>query len=532
MFSFFWELFDTSDFPARWHCGNWSEGLGWLHILSDCAIFGAYFAIPVVLGFFVMRRRDVPFTGIFWLFAAFILSCGIGHAVEASLFWHPWYRFSGLVKLATALVSWATVIALIPMLPKALALPGLAKVNEQLAHEIAERKRSEEERRVLEAQFQHSQKLESLGVMAGGIAHDFNNMLASILGYADLARRDLPAGSPCGHHLAEVIHGTRRAAELTNQMLAFSGKGRFVVEPMNLAALVADMSRLLQVSISKNSTLQISSAADLPAVDADAPQLRQIIMNLIINASEAIGEKNGVIRVRTDARHCDLAFLRQTFLGEQLPEGRYVFLEVADTGCGMSEETRARIFDPFFSTKFTGRGLGLAAVLGIVRGHRGAIEVLSAPGKGTTFRVLFPASRLPVKSGEPPKADDEGWTTNGTVLVVDDEETVRKMAARMMKTMGFTVLTAADGREGVEVFSREADRINLVLLDMTMPQMNGEEALREMRRLRSDMKAILSSGYDEETATASMADRGVAAFIQKPYSYDALESLTRKVLQG
>lgn len=529
--SFFQNLFDVSDFPPRWVCGNWSSSLGWLHIISDFAIFGAYFAIPLVLAYFVLRRKDVPFHGIFWLFILFILSCGIGHAIEATLFWQPWYRLSGTVKAITAVVSWATVFAMIPMLPKALALPGLARINEQLAREVNDRKHAEEERRKLEAQMRQTQKLESLGVLAGGIAHDFNNLLTSILGYADLASLELPPGSSARRHVDEVVNGARRAAELTNQMLAFSGKGRFVIEPLNLSEVVESMVRLLQVSISKKCALQINLAPNLPSVETDGAQIRQVIMNLIINASEAIGGNNGTIGINTGVMHCDKLYLSESYLDDDLPEGKYVYLEVTDTGHGMSPETIARIFDPFFTTKFTGRGLGLAAVLGIVRGNRGAIKVYSELGRGTLFKVLLPASDLPPVTIKSNDEHPREWITKGTALVVDDEDSVLALASRMMSTMGLSVLTATDGQSAVEVFRRESHRINLILLDMTMPNMNGEETFREIRNIRKDIKIILTSGYNEQTATSHFVGKGLAGFIQKPYSFEELSSLVRSVMK-
>ncbi len=397
--------------------------------------------------------------------------------------------------------------------------------------DITERKAAEAEKRKLAEQLQHTQKLESLGVLAGGIAHDFNNLLTSILGYSDLALLELPSSSPARSHIGEAINGAHRAAELTKQMLAYSGKGRFVVEPVNLSTLTEDMTRLLQISISKKSVMTFSLMPDVPAIEADTVQMRQIVMNLIINASEAIGDRSGVIAVTSGVMHCDRTHLSETCLDDDLPEGLYVYLEVADNGCGMSEETRARIFDPFFTTKFTGRGLGLSAVLGIVRGHRGALKIYSELGKGTTFKVLFPATTMSADlPGQRVPGPGPKWRGSGTVLIVDDEEGVRGLARHMMETMGFTVLTASDGREGVEVFRREAERIRVVLLDMTMPHMDGEEVYRETRRIRADVRAILSSGYNEQTATSRFAGKGLAGFIQKPYSYAELVEVVRRVL--
>jgi signal transduction histidine kinase/CheY-like chemotaxis protein len=524
-------LFDTRDFPARWYCGNWSSLHGWVHILGDSAISGAYFAIPCVLVYFVLRRRDVPFPPVFWLFAAFILSCGIGHLVEATLFWQPWYRLSATAKVITAVVSWATVFALIPLVPRALALPGLAIVNEQLRQEIARRERAEEERLQIERQMQQSQKLESLGILAGGIAHDFNNLLTAILGYADLARRSLPENAPAGPMLEEVISGSRRAAELTNQMLAYSGKGQFVVQPINLNELVGGMTRLLHVSISKKCRLTFVGDPKPPMVEADPAQLQQVVLNLIVNASEAIGDQEGEIRVSTGRQFCDRTVLAQSFLDENLPEGEYACLEVSDTGCGMSDETKARIFDPFFSTKFTGRGLGLAAVLGIIRGHRGAIIVESAVGRGSRFRVLLPL----LKDGQAAQAAqqsprNERWTGSGTVLLFEDEDPVRELAAFMLRRCGFEVLATADPRAGLAEFQRQPDRFTLVLLDMTMPHLSGVEVLRNIRRIKPSAIVVLSSGYDESQLLSQLEPREVDAFLHKPYTYQELQQAVRQAL--
>lgn len=396
--------------------------------------------------------------------------------------------------------------------------------------DVTEKQRLAEERQRLEAQLQHTQKLESLGILAGGIAHDFNNLLTSILGYADLAQQELPRGSAARDHITSAVDGARRAAELTNQMLAYSGKGRFVVEALDLSQIVEDLTRLLQITISKKCVMKFNLMANLPSVEADAAQLRQIIMNLIINASEAIGDRSGVIAVTTGIMNCDRSYLAETYLDDNLTPGQYVFLEVADTGCGMSEELRSRIFDPFFTTKFTGRGLGLSAVLGIVRGHRGAIKCYSEVDRGTTFKVLFPAVDHPAHSAAAAPPAGDAWKGTGTVLVVDDEESIRTLAQRMLETMGFEVLTAKDGVEGVEIFRRDGDRIRFVLLDMTMPRLDGEETFREMRRIRPDVRAILSSGYNEQTATSRFAGKGLAAFVQKPYGFVDLRNLVRRVL--
>ncbi len=401
-----------------------------------------------------------------------------------------------------------------------------------VGQDITERIQAEEKRLELERQVQHAQKVNSLGVLAGGIAHDFNNLLTSILGYSDLVQLALPADSPAHSYIDKVIKGARRAAALTQQMLTYSGKGKVVVEVLDVSNVVEDMSRLLEVSISKKCELKYQFLEGLPSIEADVSQMRQVIMNLIINASEAIGDRSGVINVSTGVMYCDNTYLSGTYHYEKLSEGQYVYLEVSDNGCGMSEETRAKVFDPFFTTKFAGHGLGLSALLGIVRSHSGAVKVDSEPGRGTTFKVLFPASNKPAIPRDVPGVRLPHWCGRGFALIVDDEESVRGLARVMLEEMGFSVLTASDGREGVEVFRREAERISVVLLDMTMPRMDGEEAFREMRRIRNNVPTILSSGYNEKAAAVRFAGKGLAGFIQKPYGYKDLLVIVRKVLEG
>jgi two-component system, cell cycle sensor histidine kinase and response regulator CckA len=295
---------------------------------------------------------------------------------------------------------------------------------------------------------------------------------------------------------------------------------------------VRDTTRLLQVSISKRCALELDLPEGLPAVEADSTQVRQVLMNLVINASEALGDADGRITVRTGAGHFDRATLAEAGFDPGLPDGSYVWLEVGDSGIGMPAHVRTRIFEPFFTTKFTGRGLGLSAVLGIMRGHRGSISCASEPGKGTTFKALFPASSRPASGREPQASVDRAWRGSGTVLVVDDEESVRRMVRRLLEGLSFRVLLAKDGREGVDVFRSEGSTIDLVLLDMTMPHLDGPGALREMRRIRTDIKVILSSGYNEETAVANVEGDAPNAFIKKPYRLDEFVAVLREVIEG
>jgi len=396
--------------------------------------------------------------------------------------------------------------------------------------DVTERKRVEEERRRLEAQIQQAQKLESLGILAGGIAHDFNNLLVGILGNADLALDQLSPAAPAHRCIKDIETAAKRAAELTRQMLAYSGKSEFVIEPLDLNEVVAEMTRLLEVSISKKVILKYNYADNLPLIEADATRIRQLIMNLITNASEAIGDRSGAISISTGAIDCDRACLSETYLPEELPEGLYVYLEVADTGCGMDEETSKRMFDPFFTTKSTGRGLGLSALLGTIRGHQGALKVNSQPGRGTTFKVLFPALDRPPAPRPTEVVEARGWRGGETILLVDDEETVCTVGKRMLERAGLTVLTAPDGPQAVELFRQHADNIACVVLDLTMPQMDGEETLHELRRIRNDVRVIMSSGYNEQEVAQRFAGQGLAGFIQKPYRRADLLGKLQEVL--
>jgi len=405
--------------------------------------------------------------------------------------------------------------------------------------DITERKRAEEEKLLLERQLQHTQKLESLGVMAGGIAHDFNNILMIILGNADLALNELSPMSLARGSIREIEKASKRAAELVKQMLAYSGKGQFVIEPIDAGKLFEEMAHLLKVSISKKAVLRYNFAENLPSFDGDVAQISQIIMNLITNASESIGDRSGVIALSTGAMNCDRAYLNsvsetlRASLGDPLPEGFYVYFEVADTGCGMDKETIENIFDPFFTTKFTGRGLGMSAVLGIVRAHKGAIKIHSEVGKGTTFKVLFPTNKLPDNSFASRRKDDaevKDWRGRGTVLIADDEEMICKVGKQMLERLGFSVLTASDGHEALKMFRQHACDIACVLLDMTMPHMNGEETFREMRRIHPDVTVILCSGYNEQEVTQRFAGKGLAGFIQKPYTMATLKEKLMEIL--
>lgn len=398
--------------------------------------------------------------------------------------------------------------------------------------DISESKRAQDELRYLEQKMQQTQKLESLGVMAGGIAHDFNNLLFAILGNADFALMEMPSGAVGRDNLQEIQAAAKRAAGLTNQMLAYSGKGALAIDEMDLSELVREMASLLKISHTKKTMVKYRLEENLSAIEGDASQLRQVVMNLITNASEAVGDESGIITVETGVIEATPEFLATTYAHDELPGGRYVYLKVADTGRGMDEATQVRIFEPFFTTKFTGRGLGMAAVLGIVRAHRGAIDIQSEVDQGTTIKVLFPALDEPVRRSVKEESPEEGWTVHGTVLVVDDEPQVRNLLKIVLEHKGFTVLTAEDGLQATKVFRDYKDDIVCVLLDLTMPNMGGEETFVELHQIRADVPVLLLSGYSEIEIKERFENLGFAGFLKKPVGSREILEKVRAVLKS
>ena len=402
-----------------------------------------------------------------------------------------------------------------------------------VVRDVTEQRHAEDERRRLEDWIRQAQKLESLGLMAGGIAHDFNNLLTPILGEASLALMDLPPDSRARARLERIQKTAQRAATLTHQLLDYAGRGAFSTETLDLSRLVGELGELLETTVARKAELHRRLPPGLPAIAADAGQLSQVVMNLITNAAEAISAGRGRIDVCTGSVSATRAELDAMLLGEELPEGLYVHVEVTDTGCGMTAETRARIFDPFFTTKFTGRGLGLAAVLGIVRAHRGAIEIESAPGRGTRFRVLFPArpqaecAALADLGAAPVRAPAQG-----KLLVVDDDPGVLEVISETLARAGFEVLCASDGSAALATFREHADGIRVVLLDLNMPGASGEDTCDAIRRIRPDVKIVLVSGYLQDRSPGRFTRPGLADFLQKPFLPSTLLEKVRALLDA
>ena len=391
-----------------------------------------------------------------------------------------------------------------------------------IATDITALRQAETEKNAMERRLLETQKLESLGILAGGIAHDFNNLLTGILGHASLLAATLPPAAGAHASLAQIEGAARRAADLCRHMLAYSGRGRYVLEAVELGALAREVFPLVQPSLGKNIRVRQDLAPELPWVTADVSQLRQVIMNLVVNASEAMAGHGGDIVVRTRAIHADSRLFATCVHSPSLPAGTYVVLEISDTGSGMDEETLARIFDPFFTTKFAGRGLGLAAVLGIVRGHQGAIRVTTRPDQGTAFQLYLPASTKKSNVAAPTIADTPP-AASARLLLVDDEATVREITTHLLDAIGYRTTAVSGGQEAVNAFRIAPQGFDAVLLDLTMPGMSGGEAMNEIRKLRSDIPIILMSGYSEHDA-ADLLSAPRTAFLAKPFTLESLRT--------
>ena len=391
--------------------------------------------------------------------------------------------------------------------------------------DITQRKEGEEALR-------QSQKLESLGVLAGGIAHDFNNLLTSIIGNCNLGSLCLPGASPAHQYLNQIERASLRAADLTKQLLAYAGKGKVQVLNLDLNRLVQEITQLLAVSLAKKISLRFELAGFLPEILGDPTQIQQVIMNLVTNAAEAIGDQEGTITLRTCAQTLDRAYISAALPAIPLVPGRYVILEVSDTGCGMTPEIIARIFDPFYTTKFTGRGLGLSALLGILRSHEGSLKVYSELGRGTSMQVFLPALGGPGAEAEEPMATAAVATPErGILLLVDDESGVRSVAMAMANLMGFQVVEAADGLEAMALFRQRKGEFSLVLMDLTMPHMDGKEAFLGMRALDPRVPVVLTSGYNEHDALKDFVDEGLAGFLPKPFLWTQFQAVVLQALR-
>ncbi len=398
--------------------------------------------------------------------------------------------------------------------------------------DITEQKEAETRRLALEYQMLQAQKLESLGLLAGGIAHDFNNLLTAILGNADMLLYELPDHLPVQQKLIDIRKAARRASELTRQMLAYSGKSTFTTEVIDLNSLIDELSSLFDISISKKVKISYELDEKIPCITGDPAQISQILMNLVLNASEAI-ENNGEVRISTSLKECSTAEINSLTLSSNMLPGTYLILEVSDNGSGIPQDKIKQIFDPFYTTKFTGRGLGLAAVSGIIRSHNAGLLAQSTIDEGTTFRIYFqPTQDQPSVQCVEEKKPVDRQKKHVTVLVADDESYIRSLTSRMLKTAGFDVLLAENGIDAIRTFRENIDTVRCIILDLTMPEMDGHEALIELRKINNKLPIIISSGYSEVDITSQFEGENISGFLQKPYQFDELLLIIEKAIKN
>ena len=409
------------------------------------------------------------------------------------------------------------------------ATPSMQPVK-GVIQDVTEQRLREAQRQQALLQIQEAQKLESLGLLAGGVAHDFNNLLSGILGNADLARLDVANTNMVRERLDDIIRASQNAADLTRQLLAYSGKGRFIIQAVDLSEVVQEMTQLLEVSATGRANIQYNLKSDLPGVNGDETQIKQVIMNLIMNAVEAVDAKTGRVTITTGTQFCDQGYLDQHWAKFDITPGEFVFVEVSDNGTGMTSETKARLFEPFYTTKFTGRGLGMSAVHGIVNGHGGAVILYSEPGKGTSLKILLPVSEQPFIVRPHLASPEHQDGHHQLVLVIDDDEEVRSTIKRVLEHYGYDVTTAQDGETGLSLFSEHVDNTRLVLIDLTMPGIGGVEVFRRLRHIKRSVPAILMSGYNEQDATQQFVGKGLAGFLHKPFLIDDLMGKIEEVL--
>ena len=398
--------------------------------------------------------------------------------------------------------------------------------------DISDTKRVDEQRRQLEERKRQAEKMKSLFVMAGSVAHNFNNLLQAVTGYIDLAMLEIqPTDVSLLDNLQDAQSAAQRAAELSALMLTYVGQGHFPRQKAQINHIVLDAVNALPRD--RQHQVQCFLDDNLPPVRIGGPQIRQCVENILSNSLDAISETTGAIKISTCQRHCDHNYIRQTVLGDESSEGHYVVIEISDNGMGMDPETMAKVFDPFFSTKMIGRGLGLAVVLGIMRSHSGAVTVYSEPGQGTMMRLLLPCPEGPAEAASAgfEWRNDDGLMRGGVTLVVDDEAIIREITCHMLERMGFEVLTAEDGKEALRIFYEHQDQINVVLLDVLMPEMSGPETLEALRKTHPHIPVIIISGYDQEKALDKFGSLQISEFLQKPFNASQLEGCLRDIFK-
>jgi signal transduction histidine kinase/CheY-like chemotaxis protein len=572
MLEFFRRLFSTDFFMPHGMCFAWDPGVLWLNVISDSLIAASYYAIPFLLFYFVRKRRDVAFNPIFMAFGAFILACGTTHLLGAITVWTPAYRLDGLIKAVTAAASAATFLMLIPMMPGLVKLPSPAEMEKEigerraaedevrkmnaelerrvaartaeLAESVAMQKRAADSLRLanddlqremqrrhdVEDQLIQAQKMEAVGRLAGGVAHDFNNLLTAILGYNELLRGQVEQDPDALEYAAEVRRAAERASDLTNRLLAFSRRQPAAPQVVDLNQVVRQIDKMLRRIIGEDIDLQVRLAPDLWTVMVDPAHMDQVVMNLAVNSRDAMPQ-GGKLTIETANVQLTEEYVT-THLGAR--PGQYVMMAVSDTGIGMDAATQARVFEPFYTTKEQGKGtgLGLSIVYGIVKQNAGGIMVYSELSHGTVFKIYIPAVEAPVSAGPADFEDREAGPPKAAILLVEDEDQVRKLARAFLERRGYRVVEAASGPEALKMLQDYAGHIDLLLTDMVMPQMNGAALAERVRTLRPEIRILFMSGYTEGGVESHGLLAGESLFLQKPFSASTLDQKVREALRG
>lgn len=534
-------LLQPSGLTPHGFCLLWEPALLWLQATSDALIGIAYYSIPLALVNFVRRRHDIVFGWIFWLFAAFILACGTTHFLSILTLWQPFYWLEGTVKALTALLSVVTAIALWPLIPRALALPSpnaLREVNIELARQIVERDQAQEALRASEARLRQAQKMETIGHLTGGVAHDFNNLLTVMLGGLDAVERNLkrlpesPAAAAIERSTAMAIKAAERAATLTHRLLAFSRRQPLEPKPLDANRLVADMSELLRRTLGETIELETVLAGGLWSIEADPNQLENSLLNLAVNARDAMPE-GGKLTIETGNIYLDEAYVAGTV--EQVTPGQYVMIAVSDTGTGMDKATLERAFEPFFTTKDVGKGtgLGLSQVYGFVLQSKGYVRIYSEEREGTVVKLYLPRREsTPSPTLEVGKTDASFVGSGETILVVEDHDDLRAYSTGALREMGYTTLEAANAEAALAILKTDI-AVDLVFTDVVLPgDMNGRQLADAAAKYRPGVKVLFTTGYTRNAIVHNgQLDPGIQ-LLSKPFTFSDLGLKVRAVLAG
>lgn len=530
MLEYLQNLFDSSTLSPHGYCLVWRPDLLWLHVGSDAIIALAYYSIPFALAIFVSKRRDVEFGWVFWAFAIFIMACGTTHLLSIWTLWVPDYGIEGGVKALTATASIVTAIMLWPLLPKALALPSPTQLRE--AH--AALQLQTEERRKTEEMLRQSQKMDAIGQLTGGVAHDFNNLLTIIIGNLELAQRNLTvfrqgAEQKLQDMIGNAMTGAQRAATLTQRLLAFSRRQPLDPKPLDANKLVGDMSEFFRRTLGENINLEIVRGAGLWLVEADPSALESAILNIVVNARDAMADKGGKLTIETCNSYLDENYCREH---AELAPGQYVQIAITDTGTGMSPEVLERALEPFFTTKTAGHGtgLGLSQVYGFVKQSGGHLSIYSEPGEGTTVKIYLPRLTRQVVESEPIAEVAPTGRGGETLLVVEDDPDVRAYVTEVLAELNYNVAAAADGTEALRLLETTGTPVDLLLTDVVLPGMNGRQLADAIRKLHPKIKVLFMTGYSRNAIVhQGRLDPGVD-LIQKPLTQAALAGKIRAML--